>query len=121
MEILYQAVIAQSVEPRQIFVSLSINERFKTGEGSNPTRLIFFMKEIFFISLLLKQDFLSYFCYILNVFTIVFFECFLCVFFVSFFLVFFFIRHIFISLQYNAKQYKRGQHKHSSSADSVSE
>ena len=41
-EILYQAVIAQSVEPRQIFVSVSINERFKTGEGSNPTRLIFF-------------------------------------------------------------------------------
>ena len=46
-EILYQAVIAQSVEPRQIFVSISINERFKTGEGSNPTRLIFFVKEIF--------------------------------------------------------------------------
>ena len=45
---LYQAVIAQSVEPRQIFVSISINERFKTGEGSTPTRLIFFfMKEIF--------------------------------------------------------------------------
>ena len=44
MEILYQAVIAQSVEPRQIFVSISINERFKTGgggEGSNPTRLFF--------------------------------------------------------------------------------
>ena len=41
-EILYQAVIAQSVEPREIFVSISINERFKTGEGSNPTRLIFF-------------------------------------------------------------------------------
>ena len=36
-EILYQAVIAQSVEPRQIFVSISINERFKTAEGSNPT------------------------------------------------------------------------------------
>ena len=47
-EILYQAVIAQSVEPRQIFVSISINERFKTGEGSNPTRFdFFFMKEIF--------------------------------------------------------------------------
>ena len=60
------------------------------------------------------------FCYILNVFTIVFFECFLCVFY-EFFLVFFYILHIFISLQYNAKQYKRGQHKHSSSADSVSE
>ena len=45
--ILYQAVIAQSVEPRQIFVSISINERFKTGESSNPTRLIFFfVKEI---------------------------------------------------------------------------
>ena len=41
-EILNQAVIAQSVEPRQIFVSISINERFKTEEGSNPTRLIFF-------------------------------------------------------------------------------
>ena len=45
MEILYQAVIAQSVEPRQIFVSISINERFKTGGGggggSNPTRLFF--------------------------------------------------------------------------------
>ena len=41
-EILYQAIIAQSVEPRQIFVSISIDERFKTGEGSNPTRLIFF-------------------------------------------------------------------------------
>ena len=37
-EILYEAVIAQSVEPRHIFVSTSINERFKTGEGSNPTR-----------------------------------------------------------------------------------
>ena len=47
MVISYQAVIALSVEPRQIFVSISINERFKTGEGSNPTRLIFFMKEIF--------------------------------------------------------------------------
>ena len=45
MEILYQAVIAQSVEPRQIFVSISINERFKTGEGSNPARLIFFFHE----------------------------------------------------------------------------
>ena len=27
-EILYQAVIAQSVEPRQIFVSISVYERF---------------------------------------------------------------------------------------------
>ena len=34
---------------------------------------------IYIISLLLKRDFLSYFCYILNVFTIVFFKCFLCV------------------------------------------
>ena len=73
-----QAVIAQSVEPGQTFVSISINERFKTGEGSNPTRLIFFHEGDICISLL--QDFLSYFCYILNVFTIVFFECFLCVF-----------------------------------------
>ena len=40
-EILYQAVIAKSVGPRHIFVSISINERFKTGEGSNPTRLLF--------------------------------------------------------------------------------
>ena len=45
---IYQAVIAQSVEPRQIFVSISINERFKMGVGSNPTRFdFFFMKEIF--------------------------------------------------------------------------
>ena len=43
---LYKAVIAQSLEPRHIFV-LSINERFKTVEGSNPTRLLFFVKEIF--------------------------------------------------------------------------
>ena len=64
------------------------NERFKTGEGSNPTRLIFFHEgDIFKISLLLKQDFLSYFCYILIVFTIVFFECF---FFVCVFCEFFF-------------------------------
>ena len=38
MDILYQAVIAQSVS---MFVSISVNERFKTGEGSNPTRLLF--------------------------------------------------------------------------------
>ena len=48
-EILYQAVIAQSVEPWQIFVSISINERFKTGEGSNPTRLIFFHERYYTI------------------------------------------------------------------------
>ena len=89
-EILYQAVIAQSVEPRQIFASISINERFKTGEGSNPTQLIFFLwRRYFLLSLLVKQDFLSHFCYILNVFTIVFFECFLCVFLMSFFSSFF--------------------------------
>ena len=40
-EILYQTLIAQSVEPRHIFVSISINERFKTGEGSNLTRSLF--------------------------------------------------------------------------------
>ena len=79
------------------------------------------MKEIFLNTLLLKQDFLSYFCYILNVFTIIFFEWFLCMFFVSFFFFFFYILHIFITLQYNTKQYKRGQHKHSLSADSVSD
>ena len=38
MDILYQTVIAQSVG---MFVSISVNERFKTGEGSNPTRLLF--------------------------------------------------------------------------------
>ena len=72
---LYQAVIAQSVEPRQIFISISINERFKTGEGSNPTQLIFFfMKEIYI--------FKYHYCLskTLNAFTIIFFECFLCVF-----------------------------------------
>ena len=29
-------------------MSISINERFKTGEGSNPTRLIFFHEEDIF-------------------------------------------------------------------------
>ena len=38
MDILYQAVIAQSVG---MFVSISVNERFKTRERSNPTRLLF--------------------------------------------------------------------------------
>ena len=42
-EMLYQAVIAQSVEPRQIFVSISINER---GFESH-TIDFFFKKEIF--------------------------------------------------------------------------
>ena len=54
------------------------------------------MKEIFLISLLLKQDFLSYFCYILNVFTIVFFECFCVCFCEFFFLVFLHSSHIHI-------------------------
>ena len=49
-------------------------------EGSNPTRLIFFHEgDIFKYHYCLNKTFLSYFCYILNVFTIVFFECFLCV------------------------------------------
>ena len=41
MERLYQVVIAQSVEPRHIFVSIK-------GEGSNPTLFLFFVKQIFF-------------------------------------------------------------------------
>ena len=43
---LYQAVIAPSVEPSHIFVSIN-------GEGSNPTRLLFFVKEIFFLNIIL--------------------------------------------------------------------
>ena len=43
-EIVYQAVIAQSVEPRHIFVS--INERLKRG-GFEFHRFPFLMKEIF--------------------------------------------------------------------------
>ena len=38
----------------------------------NPTHLLFFMEEIFLNIIIGKEDFLSYFCYILNVFTIVF-------------------------------------------------
>ena len=54
---------------------------------------------------MLKQDILSYFCYILNVFTKVFFECFLCVCFCEFF-----SSNIhFITIQYKTIQKRSAQ------------
>ena len=58
---------------------------FKRGRVRIPHGCFFFHEGDIFI----KQDFLSYFCYILNDFTIVFFECFCVCVFVSFFSSFF--------------------------------
>ena len=65
-EILYQTVIAQSVEPRHIF-SISINERFKRGRVRIPHAYFFHEGDIFKYHYCLRNLF--------NVF-LLYFKCF---------------------------------------------